>query len=148
MTDWKSYQDGSAALDAETAQNWLNQVVATCSTLDPDLILDIFTDDVIADLGAVLLTGKEQLRPIIRERYSRYTHYDLRKTVRAVAGDLVICDARLRWKSPEHSTLQHTRAIEILQVRDGRIARWDNASSSWSATEGEGVHLAPDDAVA
>jgi hypothetical protein len=46
MTDWKSYQDGSAALDAETAQNWLNQVAATCSTLDPDLILDIFTDDV------------------------------------------------------------------------------------------------------
>ncbi|CAN7766807.1 hypothetical protein [Variovorax sp. LjRoot178] len=45
MTDWKSYQEGSAALDAETAQNWLNQVAATCSTLDPDLILDIFTDD-------------------------------------------------------------------------------------------------------
>jgi limonene-1,2-epoxide hydrolase len=136
MTDWTSYQNGSAPLDAETAQNWLNQVVATCSTLDPELILHMFTDDVIADLGPVTLTGKEQLRPIIRERYSRYTHYDLRKTVRAVAGDLVICDARLRWKSPEHSTLQHTRAIEILQVRDGRIARWDNAGASWSATEG------------
>jgi hypothetical protein len=136
MTDWTSYQNGSAPLDAETAQNWLNQVVATCSTLDPELILDMFTDDVIADLGPVTLTGKEQLRPIIRERYSRYTHYDLRKTVRAVAGDLVISDARLRWKSLEHSTLQHTRAIEILQVRDGRIARWDNAGASWSATEG------------
>ena len=136
MTDWKSYQNGSAALDAETAQRWLDQVVAACSTLDPDLILDIFTDDVIADLGAIVLTGKEQLRPFVRERYSRYTHYDLRKTVRAVAGDLVISDARLSWKSPEHSTLQHTRAIEILQVRDGRIARWDNAGASWSATEG------------
>lgn len=101
MTDWTSYQNGSAPLDAETAQNWLNQVVATCSTLDPELILDMFTDDVIADLGPVTLTGKEQLRPIIRERYSRYTHYDLRKTVRAVAGDLVISDARLRWKSLE-----------------------------------------------
>jgi hypothetical protein len=136
MIDWKSYQDGSAALDAETAQNWLNQVVATCSTLDPDLILDMFTDDVIADFGEVVLTGKEQLRPIIRERYSKYTHYDLRKTVRAVAGDLVISDARLHWKSPEHPTLQHTRAIEILLVRDGRIARWDNAGASWSAAEG------------
>lgn len=136
MTDWKSYQDGSAAFDAATAQNWLDQVVAACSTLNPDLILDIFTDDVIADLGAVVLTGKEQLRPFVRDRYSRYTHYDLRKTVRAVAGDLVISDARLNWKSLEHSTLQHTRAIEILQVRDGRIARWDNAGASWSATEG------------
>ncbi|KQU91687.1 hypothetical protein ASC78_01825 [Variovorax sp. Root318D1] len=136
MTDWKSYQKGSAALDAETAQIWLDQVVAAVSSLDTDRILDIFTDDVIADLGAVVLTGKEQLRPFVRERYSRYTHYDLRKTVRAVAGDLVISDARLSWKSTEHSTLQHTRAIEILQVRDGRIARWDNASSSWSATEG------------
>lgn len=135
MIDWKSYQDGSAAFDVESAQNWLNQVVATCSTLDPDLILDMFTDDIIADLGPVLITGKEQLRPIIRERYSKYTHYDLRKTVRAVAGDLVICDARLSWKSPEHPTLQCTRAIEILQVRDGRVARWDNANSSWSANE-------------
>lgn len=135
MVDWKSYQTGNAGLDAQTAQNWLDQVVATCSTLDPERILDIFTEDVVADLGAVVTNGKEQLRPIVRDRYSKYTHYDLRKTVRAVAGDLVICDARLRWKSTDQATLQHTRAIEILQVRDGRIARWDNASVSWPVTE-------------
>jgi hypothetical protein len=42
-----------------------------------------------------------------------------------------VCDARLRWSSKEQPGRQNTRAIEILQVRDGRIARWDNASVSW-----------------
>ena len=135
MTDWKAFQRGSTALDPETAQQWLDQVVAACSTLDPELILDCFTEDVVADLGAVVLSGKAQLRPMIRQRYANYTRYELRKTVRAVAGDLVVCDARLRWTSSEQPRLQHTRAIEILQVRDGRIARWDNASCSWPATE-------------
>jgi limonene-1,2-epoxide hydrolase len=131
MTDWNSYQRGSTALDLETAQKWLDQVVAACNTLDPELILDCFTEDAIADLGAVVVTGKERLRPLIRDRYAKYTYYDLQKIVRAVSGDLVVCDARLRWKSAEQPKLQHTRAIEILQVRDGRIARWDNASMSW-----------------
>ena len=56
MTDWKSYQDGSAALDAGTAQNWLNQVLATGSTLVPDLVLAIFTDDVCDLAHAVSYT--------------------------------------------------------------------------------------------
>ncbi|BEP65373.1 limonene-1,2-epoxide hydrolase [Variovorax paradoxus] len=135
MTDWDSYQKGDKALNVETAQKWLDQVVAACSTLDPELILDCFTEDAIADLGAVVLEGKEQLRPLIRERYANYTYYDLKKIVRAVSGDLVVCEARLRWKSAEQPRLQHTRAIEILQVRDGRIARWDNASVSWADAE-------------
>lgn len=132
MTEWDSYQKGNKALNVETAQKWLDQVVAACSTLDPELILDCFTEDATADLGAVVLEGKEQLRPLIRERYANYTYYDLKKIVRAVSGDLVVCEARLRWKSAEQPRLQHTRAIEILQVRDGRIARWDNASVSWA----------------
>ena len=121
-------------MDIKTAQKWLDQVAATCNTLNPELILDFFTEDVVADLGPTVVTGKAQLAPVIRERYSTYTRYELQKTVRAVAGDLVVCDARLRWTSADKRELQLTRAIEILQVRDGRIARWDNASISWPAT--------------
>lgn len=135
MTDWSSYQKGSTAMDAETAQRWLDQVSATCTTFDPELIADIFTDDAIADLGEVVVAGKEQLRPLIKQRYSKYTHFDLRKTLRVLSGDLVVCDARLRWKSAEQPNMQQTRAIEILQVRDGRIARWDNAFVSWADTK-------------
>lgn len=127
MTNWSSFQKGSTALDAETAQRWLDQVSATCSTLNPELIADLFTDDAIADLGEVVVTGKEQLRPLIRQRYSKYTYFDLKKQLRVLSGDLVVCDARLRWTSADQPRLQHTRAIEILRVRDGRIARWDNA---------------------
>ena len=134
MTDWNSFQRGSTAMDFQTAQKWLDQVTATCNTLDPELILDFFTEDVVADLGAVVVTGKAQLAPLIRDRYANYTRYDLQKTVRALAGDLVVCEARLRWTSTDEPELQHTRAIEILQVRDGRIARWDNASTSWPAS--------------
>lgn len=37
------------------------------------VILDCFTDDAIADLGAVVLAGMEQLRPLIRDRYAKYS---------------------------------------------------------------------------
>ena len=134
MTDWNSFQRGSNAMDLQTAQKWLDQVAATCSTLDPELILTFFAEDVVADLGAVVVTGKAQLAPLIRDRYANYARYELRKTVRAVAGDLVVCDARLCWSTADQPELQHTRAIEILQVRDGRIVRWDNASTSWPAS--------------
>jgi hypothetical protein len=131
VDNWNSYQKGSEALDEESAQRWLDRVSATCHTLDPVLITDMFTDDVTADLGEVVLQGKESLRPLIESRYANYTFYELKKTVRIVAGDIVVCDARLRWSSKEQPERQNTRAIEILQVRDGRIARWDNASVSW-----------------
>lgn len=133
MKNWSSFQQGSTAMDFQTAQKWLDQVTVTCNTLNPELILAFFTEDVVADLGAVVVTGKAQLAPLIRARYANYTRYDLQKTVRAVAGDLVVCEARLRWTSADEPELQHTRAIEILQVRSGRIARWDNASTSWPA---------------
>jgi ketosteroid isomerase-like protein len=137
MTDWSTYQKGSMALDVETAQKWLDQVTAACNSLDTKRIVDCLTDDAVADLGEIVLVGKEQLRPFIRDRYSQYTYFDLKKILRAVSGDLVIVDARLRWRSAEQKGLQHTRALEILQVRDGRIARWDNASVSWADPGGK-----------
>lgn len=131
MNDWNSYQKGSAALDADTAQRWLDQVVVACSTLDPEVISDLFTEDAVADLGEIIVAGKEKLRPLIQQRYGKYTRFDLQKKLRVVSCDIVVCDARLLWTSAEKPQLQHTRAIEILQVRDGRIARWDNATVSW-----------------
>lgn len=136
MLNWNTFQTGSAALDAETAQRWLDQVTATCSTLDIDLIVDTLTEDAVADLGPVVIEGRENLRPVLRERYAKYTHFDLVKKLRVVSGDVIVCDVRLRWKSADEPRLQHTRALEILQVRDGRIARWDNASVSWIDPQG------------
>lgn len=136
MLNWNTFQTGSAALDAETAQRWLDQVTAACSTLDIDLIVDVLTEDAVADLGPVVIQGRENLRPVLRERYAKYTHFDLEKKLCLVSGDVIVCDVRLRWKSADQQGLQHTRALEILQVRDGRIARWDNASISWADPQG------------
>ncbi|MDM0058466.1 hypothetical protein [Variovorax fucosicus] len=57
MSDWTSFQQGSTPMDIESAQKWFDQVAATCNTLDLELILDVFTEDVVADLSAVVVTG-------------------------------------------------------------------------------------------
>ena len=45
----------------------------------------------LPDLGAVVVAGKAQLRPLVRDRYAKYTYFDLRKILRAMSGDLVVC---------------------------------------------------------
>lgn len=128
---------GITEINVVTAKAWLAEVTAACNSLDVERIMGFFTDDVFADRGAVVISGKKQVEAYMRPVYGSYTHYELTKTLRAIDADMVIVDARLQWKTAKHERMQHTRALEILQLRNWKICRWDNAAISWEPADAD-----------
>lgn len=119
------------AINVANATAWVAEVTAACNSLSMERIMDLFTEDVVADRGSIVLTGRPQVEAYMRPVYARYTHYELIKTLRAIDGDQITLDARLKWKTPDHARMQHTRALEIHRLRNWKIYRWDNAAVSW-----------------
>ncbi|BEP64462.1 hypothetical protein GmRootV213_50160 (plasmid) [Variovorax sp. V213] len=146
MTQHLEINDVSV-VNVPNATAWVAEVTAACNSLSMERIMDLFTEDVVADRGFAVLVGRPQVEAYMRPVYARYTHYELTKTLRAIDGDQIIVDARLKWKTPDHARMQHTRALEILKVRNWKICRWDNAAISWEE-EGAGFSESHQEPVA
>jgi ketosteroid isomerase-like protein len=101
---------------------------------DLDAICELFTDDVVARYaGQPEIHGKAQLREHLGSRLSNQEGYAPKKTLLMAERDLVVDSWTGAWKDRQSGVPMAGRGIELLRLRDGRVAELEAAFVSWPA---------------
>jgi uncharacterized damage-inducible protein DinB len=101
---------------------------------DIDAIADLFTDDVIARYaGQAEIRGKSQLREYLAARLSTQDGYAPKKTLLFAGGDLIADSWTGTWSDRHTGVSMAGRGIELLRLRDAKVAELDAAFVSWPA---------------
>ena len=94
--------------------------------------LTLFNDDVIVRFTDFPeIRGIGALEEFLRRRFTRQRGYALRKTFRAVTGNVVADEWTGTWTDDSTGKRMHGRGMEFLTMRGGRVAIWDAVFNVW-----------------
>jgi nuclear transport factor 2 (NTF2) superfamily protein len=98
----------------------------------PDRMIEAFTSDVIvrfADFPE--MRGHAELKRFIVARVARQTNYRLKKRLRAVSGDVIICSWDGTWEDGHDGRSMEGSGVEIMTVRHGKVKVWEAVFNVW-----------------
>lgn len=99
---------------------------------DVAVILDGFTDDVVIRFGDLPeISGKAAAEKFLRTRFARQKNYTLRKTLRALDGDIVGNYWDGMWTDTQSGKDMQCIGTEFWTVRAGKIALWEATINIW-----------------
>lgn len=108
---------------------------------DVAAMLEGFTDDCIVRFAEQPeLVGKPALEAFLRARMARQKDYRLRKTLRAVDGNIVGVEWKGWWTDARTGVAMEGKGLEFWTLRGGLIAIWDAGFNVW---EKEGPRISP-----
>src|ERR1700712_1510886 len=116
-------RDAQAVL--ERAQRLLNKGDVTG-------VMKTFASDVVvrfADLPET--SGKPPLEAFLSARFARQKKYRLRKQLRAVSGNIIVCSWDAEWEDRHDQRQMEGRGIELLTMRGDVIAKWEATFNVW-----------------
>lgn len=97
-----------------------------------------FTEDCVVRFGDLPeMRGRAALEKLFAARSQRQQGYRLRKTFRALMGDMIANSWEGEWTDAQTGKPMRGFGVEVWQMRDGRIALWEaafNASEPGQAT--------------
>jgi ketosteroid isomerase-like protein len=97
-------------------------------------LLNGFSDDIVVEFADLpRIKGKAELERILRARLARQKGYRLEKTLRAVTGPTIIGTWVADWIDGTTGRPMKGKGIEILEMRDGKCARWEATFNAWDA---------------
>jgi|SRR5580704_409350 nuclear transport factor 2 (NTF2) superfamily protein len=98
----------------------------------PDRMIEAFTSDVIvrfADFPE--MRGEAELKRFLVSRVARQKDYRLKKRLRAVSGDVVVCSWDGTWQDGHDGRSMKGSGVEIMTIRDGKVAVWEAVFNVW-----------------
>lgn len=114
------------------AQLLMREAEAAFGAADVERILRMFSGDVVVRYaGLPEMHGADAYTEHLRARFERQRDFRARKTLRAVAGDLVINSWDATWLDGVTGGRMCGRGIEILAMRDGRVHGLDAVFNAW-----------------
>jgi nuclear transport factor 2 (NTF2) superfamily protein len=121
-------------ISVEEATRMVQDVQDAYNAADVERIVAGFTDDVVIRFGDVPeIRGKDEAEKFIRARFARIKDYKLRKTLRAVMGNVVGVYWDGTWEDLKTGKLMNVRGTEFWTVRDGKVADWEATVNVWEA---------------
>ena len=86
------------------------------------------------------ISGLDALERFLRARMARQRNYGLRKTLRAVQGNVIGAEWHGWWDDAPTGRKMEGKGLEFWTMRDGKIAVWDAAFNVW---EKDGPRVSP-----
>jgi nuclear transport factor 2 (NTF2) superfamily protein len=116
----------------DEAEGLMREAEAAFGAADVDRIRAMFTEDVVvhyADLPE--MRGLDAYTDFVRARFERQRDYRPSKTLRALVGDLIVDSWDGTWVDVPTGRRMRGRGIEILAMRNGRVAQLDAVFNTW-----------------
>lgn len=108
---------------------------------DVPAMLACFTEDCVVRFAEQPdLHGLAELEGFLRARMARQRSYGLRKTLRAVDGNVIGVEWHGWWDDARTGRAMEGKGLEFWTMREGRIAVWDAAFNVW---EKDGPRVSP-----
>lgn len=112
----------------EEARAFVAHVESLFMPWNLDALLAGFTEDCVIRFGDMPeFRGKAALETLFRGRMERQKDYQLRKELRAFAGDMIANVWQGAWEDRPSGRKMTGFGVEIWKMRDGRIAIWEAA---------------------
>lgn len=120
----------------EDAQKWLNDACNVWNEPDKDFEAMVRgqTDDTITVYGdAPVIRGKKAFVEFLRNRFSTYSEYELKKTVRMVTCNMIALELDITWAGEcSGGKTTRTHGFELLTfARDGYVSKMEIVSNGW-----------------
>jgi len=123
------------------ARSIVAEAEAAFLAADVPRILSLFASDVVvryADFPE--MRGLEALEKFLRMRFARQKNYRLRKTFRAVTGNIIGDSWEGRWEDIKTGKKMVGRGSEFLTISDGKAVIWE---ATFNARESDGGPTTP-----
>jgi nuclear transport factor 2 (NTF2) superfamily protein len=125
-------QTDAAGLTVRDAEAILARAQRLMGTGDICEVMKTFAGDVVVRFADRPEThGKPALESFLAARFARQKNYRLRKALRAVSGNVIVCSWDGEWDDGQDGRQMQGRGIEVLTMRDGEIARWEATFNVW-----------------
>lgn len=129
------------AITRSQAETAVRAAEAAFGSGDVEAMLEGFTDDCVVRFAEQPeMVGKAALGAFLRARMARQVGYGLKKTLRAVDGDIVGVEWRGWWTDARTGLAMEGKGLEFWTVRAGLIAIWDAGFNVW---EKDGPRVSP-----
>jgi nuclear transport factor 2 (NTF2) superfamily protein len=99
---------------------------------DLDAIRAGFTEDATARFADFPeMHGRDAIMRFLTARFARTKHYQLKKNLRCIMGDVIGNTWDATWEDAKTGKLMQGRGTEFWVVRAGRISLWDATFNAW-----------------
>jgi nuclear transport factor 2 (NTF2) superfamily protein len=98
----------------------------------PDRMIEAFTSDVIvrfADFPE--MRGQAELKRFLVARVARQENYRLKKRLRAVSGDVIVCSWDGTWEDGRDGRLMQGSGVEFMTISGGKVKVWEAVFNVW-----------------
>jgi len=131
-TKARRFPKGSGRWSRTQADALLRTVEDMFHRRDIDALVEGFTEDCVFRFAEQPeRRGREALRAFFSSRFSRQKNYRLKKTLRALDGNILANLWEGTWEDARTGRAMTGRGLEIWTMRDGMIAVWDAAFNIW-----------------
>ena len=99
---------------------------------DPERMIEAFASDVVvryADFPE--MRGQAELKRFAVQRFARQKNYRLKKQLRAVSGNVIVCSWDATWEDRRDGHAMEGFGIELLTIEAGKIVRWEAVFNVW-----------------
>ena len=103
----------------------LQEIVDNFNKMEMSSIMSCFTDDVLVRYNEHVITGADNLREFLRERYADLSKYRVEKTLRVFSADVVGVEVVARYTKKSSGERMIARVHEFLEFEGRKIKRWD-----------------------
>jgi nuclear transport factor 2 (NTF2) superfamily protein len=119
-------------ISVEEATRMVEGVEDAYNAADIQRIVDGYTEDVVIRFGDVPeIRGKEDAEKFIGARFARIRNYKLKKSLRAVMGNVVGVYWDGAWEDLKTGKRIEVRGTEFWTVRDGKVSEWEATVNTW-----------------
>jgi nuclear transport factor 2 (NTF2) superfamily protein len=99
---------------------------------DPERTVQAFASDVIVRYANFPeMRGKAELKRFMASRFSRQKNYRLKKQLRAVSGNVMVCSWVATWEDSRDGRAMEGFGIELLTIEAGKIVTWEAVFNVW-----------------
>lgn len=127
MSEQNSVTSGFRTI--EEAQSHFDSRASLYNDRNVAAIVAGLADDVEIHYGELPVMGKQEFEGVLAKRFKDMTEYNLKKTVRFVAGNQVVTELDIRWAGPaSNGEKRRTRGLEILTFQGKKLIKWELVS--------------------
>jgi nuclear transport factor 2 (NTF2) superfamily protein len=132
MQTGKDVDSGSDMLTLREAERLLMHYQDLAGSGAPDRMIEAFTPDVVvrfADFPE--MRGRAELKRFLVARVARQKKYSLKKRLRALSGDVIICSWDGTWEDGRDGRSMQGSGLEIMTIRGGKVKLWEAVFNVW-----------------
>jgi nuclear transport factor 2 (NTF2) superfamily protein len=124
-------------MSIEEARRLVKSVEEAFAAADVPRILSGYTNDVVIRFADVPeIKGIAGAEKFLRARFARQRNYSLRKSLRAIMGNIVGNYWEGEWEDAQTGKQMVGRGTEFWTMRDGKVAVWEATFNAWSKDGG------------